>query len=334
MAGNSWAAIIFETNFDSHADWNTSDQYDGDECSVLGHSNSANLCNSSYYPTDWEAFRSVSCYPHAQPNVSISSLPSSLADHTTGTTSGKAMIEYDESYPACGAPWPGDGLLVKYFGGNTYPELYVQFWMRTQPSWQWKNSSNTCGVGEGQVKFFRAGYWAGLSSSQQNIFYIPDSHPQMFIDLAKPGGNDGIAHAYRCDPGDYYCTAVGSGSYEYNDYQYSTATYMDSNWHLIKYHLKLNSAGTKNGIMDIYQDGNLVYTHHDVLWKENGSTVPGFSHVMFGGNSCNQWSTQGVQWYSIDDIAISTTDIADNYIPGGGSSDTTAPAAPSGLSVY
>ena len=322
-----WAAVLFETNFDAHADWNTNGQNEGKECSVRGYSNSANLCNAGDYPADWEAFRSMP-YNSGSPMVSIGRLPGSLTDHT-GTGTGKAGVFYNQSDPDFGGGWPGDAILVKHFGDNTYPELYVQFWMRTQPGWHWAAHGST--VGNPQIKFWRVGDWRGLSSTNQNIFYIPDSHPQQFMDLARPG-SDGIAHAYRCDPNDYYCTNV-SNTVQKMDYQYATATWSDGNWHRFKYHIKLNTAGSYNGVMEMWQDGNLVYQHTDVMWKESGSTAPGFTHVMFGGNSDNPWANPGEQWYAMDDIVISTTDIPDNYIPGGGQAETTAPAAPRNLSI-
>ena len=69
------------------------------------------------------------------------------------------------------------------------------------------------------------------------------------------------------------------------------------------------------------------------MWKESGSTAPGFTHVMFGGNSDNPWANPGEQWYAIDDIVISTTDIPDNYIPGAGQPDTIPPATPKNLTI-
>ena len=323
----SWTAVIFETNFDAHADWNTNGQYEGEECSIRGYSNSANLCNAADYPADWEAFRSMP-YNSGSPMVSIRRLPGSLADHT-GTGTGKAAVFYNQSDPDFGGGWPGDAVLVKHFAGSAYPELYVQFWMRTQAGWHWAAHGST--VGNPQIKFWRVGYWRGLSSTQQNIFYIPDSHPQMFMDIAHPG-SDGIAHAYRCDPDDYYCTNV-SNAYEKMDYQYATATWSDGNWHRFKLHIKLNTAGSYNGVMEMWQDGSRVYQHTDAMWKESGSTAPGFTHVMFGGNSDNPWANPGEQWYAMDDIVISTTDIPDNYIPGGEQPDTIPPAAPKTLTI-
>ena len=328
-AKNSPAAVIFETNFDAHADWNTNGQYDGEECSVRGYSNSANLCNAGDYPADWEAFRSVPFNP-GSPMVSIRRLPESLADHT-GTGTGKAAVFYNHADPDFGGGWPGDALLVKHFGGNTYPELYVQLWIRTQAGWHWAAVGST--VGTPEFKFWRVGYWRGLSSANQNIFYIADSHPGMIMMMNHSGTNgDGITHAYRCDPNDYYCENI-SNSYQKMDYPYATATWSDGNWHRFKYHIKLNTAGSYNGVMEVWQDGNLVYQHTDVMWKESGSTAPGFTHVMFGGNSDNPWANPGEQWYAVDDIVISTTDIPDNYIPGGGQAETTAPATPRNLTI-
>jgi hypothetical protein len=331
---SSWAAVIFETNFDSDPEWNAIGQYEGNECSPRGHSSSANICIAETYPTNWEGYRTVPCYSHSEPQASIRRPPGNLADHT-GSGIGKSYIVYNESYPACGAPWPGDSILVKFFGENTYSDLYTQFWMRTQPGWQWKTSGQDCGNSSGTTKFFRTGYWAGLDSSSQNIFQMGDISPMMLMDLESVSSADGISHAYRCDPSaNRYCENTAN-AYEHVDYPYPIggAVYSDGNWHRMKFHFRLNTIGSYDGITDMWIDGQLVYSHHDVVLLEVGSTITGFNTVMFGGNSCNQWSVQGVQWYAIDDIVVSTSDIVDDYIPGGAGSDVTVPDSPRGLTI-
>ena len=351
------AGVIFETNFDSDPNWNMDGSKDNiyDGCSPVSISNSTNTCGTDY-PTNWDGWRSVANnvtnagtynYSATMPILRIGALPSSQTDHTGG---GKAMIVTNMSYnhppgltgpsdPGYGVPWPGDGLLIKKFT-STYPELYVQLWVRTQPGWHWNtNTSNSGGTSWGEFKFFRTTYWnPAASGSQANIFIqSPDQAPIMFTDMAHDSGSnqDGLAPAYRCSnttttnrTSDFYCgnIATGSNAYQANDYTYSDSyTISDGGWHRMKYHMKLNTAGSNNGVYEVWKDGHKIQDHQDVIWKETGSNIPGFNTVWFGGNSSNSWApTGGSQWYAIDDIVVSDADIADGYVPGG-VSDTTAP---------
>ena len=65
------------------------------------------------------------------------------------------------------------------------PNFTCNFGCARKPGWHWAAHGST--VGNPQIKFWRVGDWRGLSSTNQNIFYIPDSHPQQFMDLAHPG---------------------------------------------------------------------------------------------------------------------------------------------------
>jgi hypothetical protein len=341
LAKQTFAAVVFESNFDSNADWNVSRENDSStsdyyECGMVGYD--TNTCRTGDYPTDWNTFRSASnlggSYSGLHPKASIQRPPGPLADHT-GTGTGKALIVYNESYPASGAPWPGDGILGKHFGSTSYQELYIQLWVKFQPSWQWAENGSSGGMANPTLKFFRVGHDAG----GDNLYNMGSHHPWMIFDWMNfyPSSN-GYSISYRCDPSDYYCESFMSSShpnyYQYNDTPFSAGyTFSDASWHRVAYHIKMNTAGNSDGIMNVSLDGHEIYSKTNVQWLESGSAVPGFNVVLFGGNSVNPYVAQGEQWYSFDDITVSTTAIANDYIPGGGTADTTAPAAPTGLAV-
>ena len=335
-AKSSHAAVIFETNFDNIADWNTSGQYEGNECSVRGYSDPANTCAATKYPGYdaqnypigfFNAFRSMPYLSSSNPIASIRRLPGQLADHT-GTGTGKAFIVYNHSNKTVPGYWAGDGIIGNFFPGNSYPELYVQLWIGAQANWAWGARDSEV---INQVKMFRVfNYHSGTSGP--NIFQGFSSGylgPIILFD----GIDVGYAMAYRCDPiaSDYYCT--NAPAYEQNDYQTSWGyNLFDGAWHRLSMRLKMNTIGSRNGIFELYFDGNQILNKTDVVWVENGSTHTGWNGFMIGGNSDNAFNGTD-QWYAVDDFVVSTTAIPADYVPGGGQADTTPPSPPRGLTV-
>jgi len=339
----SAAAVIFEDNFDSQPDWNVNKQYEGSECSPIGYSGAGNICSTGAYPPGWTHFRSMpgsSSFVH--PVISIGRLPNNLPDHTTG--SGKAIIIYNESNSYNPGYWAGDGNIGKYFGPSAdYPELYVRMWIRTQSGWQSMDSA--------QSKVFRVTHWRAT----ENIMQVANEHtPIYFWDWGQWGGKATYIPAYRCEAmpyltgsgvvgrsSDYYCGGLDSAhDYEKNDIQTiwgsgaPSTKFADGTWHRYDFHLKMNDIGSANGLLEWWYDGTLVQSITNVIWKEpSASASIGWNNVWLGGNSNNAFGSYSEQWYAIDDVVVSTTPILDNYVIGGGTTNTTPPTAPTGLRI-
>jgi chitinase len=303
------AEVILEDSFDTHADWNLSGQHEGSECSV-------GSCAANTYPAGWNYYRTVPGATGLNPVLSIGRLPGNMADHT-GTGTGKALIVRSESVP--GANWPGDAILGKYFGASAnYQELYIRFWIRTQPNWQF-----TAG---GLVKVFRSANWRATD----NIFqWANESTPIMFFDFAIYSGKANYAPSYRCDQlpydsssgrsSDYYCLRNDqptNGVGQIWTGTPPTSGYADTNWHRYDFYIKMNTIGSANGIYRFSYDGTVLYNVTNVVWKEsNSSAIKGWNAIALGGNSDNTWSaTAADQWYAIDDLVVSTTPIPGNYV--------------------
>jgi len=62
---------------------------------------------------------------------------------------------------------------------------------------------------------------------------------------------------------------------------------------------------------------------NNIAWRQSGTDVTGWNSVNLGGNTGGNAQEK---WVAFDDLVVSTTDIADDYTPGG-SSDTTPPIA-------
>ena len=333
-----FANVIFETNFDSNADWNTSGQYEGNEC--------ADPCTTA--PTNWTNYRVVDgsgTWPN--PVGSIQRLPGLLADHT-GTDNGKAFVVYNESHS--NDNWPGDAILMNHFGAQ-YKELYLRAWIRTQAGWQ--------ATGSALSKILRLQYYDESKNGPGYNFANFDAGsnaPTALLELGTMGDTaqhpdaSAYAMAHRCLPAatlngldQYYCEATGPLFQQTDTSSYintstfpsitGTGSWADAQWHELEMHVVMNDPGASNGTYELFFDGNKVDGSHTgtVQWVSPGYSVPGWNVVAIGGNSDNSFAgtsnQQGSQWYAIDDVVVSTTPIID------GASDLVAPAAPSGLSV-
>jgi hypothetical protein len=288
--------VIFQESFDSQADWNANGSKDGVECT--------NPCSDA--PANWTNYRIMpGSGTWTNPVGSIRRLPGNLPDHNS--SSGKAFIVYNQSHP--GDNWPGDAILSKTLSQD-YPELYIRLYMRTQPGWQW--------VAGAQSKFVRALHYDGSGNIFQ-FFSGGNSCPIFVWDLAASSSASQYLTAYRCDPqsSNYYCTGSGVPSFQLNDIFYtwsgsraptSAGMYADTNWHRYELHVKMNTIGSNNGVMEWWWDGTLMESRTNVQWKASGSSSGiGWNTVSIGGNSNNSFSQKGDQWYAIDDISISTS---------------------------
>lgn len=332
----AYAGVVLEENFDAQANWNANNQYEDVESQPLDPN----------APPNWTFFRNMPGAAGFSPVVSINQIPNGSADKTGN---GKAMIKYNESYP--NANYPGDGILGKYWPTENFKEIYVRFWMKTQPGWQTAAGHSS--------KIFRLFHFdGGAGDNIFNFFSSGNSAPIYIYCLASASsGSSGPNKAeymslYRVDPQESnYYPPSSAPWYEQVDYYFGwngkvgsslsnttwspwvnatdPGVYADGNWHRFDFHLKLNDIGSANGIMEYTYDGVLKESHNDVVWKMSGSSASiGWNAVGFGGNSDNTYSsTPAEEWYAIDDIVVSTTPIPEDYAIGGGPiADVAAPS--------
>jgi hypothetical protein len=126
-------------------------------------------------------------------------------------------------------------------------------------------------------------------------------------------GNNYYSSNYYCNR-DHptYTTGVpfvNSSKVADNSFQHTLG---DGNWHTLLVHSKINSAiGVADGIYELFEDGNLLLSQGNMEYVAAGGTPGiGWNAVSFGGNSYNLFSdpaNKAEQWYTFDDIVISTT---------------------------
>ena len=109
----------------------------------------------------------------------------------------------------------------------------------------------------------------------------------------------------------------------------SSQTFQLNRWYWFEFHVRLNTVGQANGLLEAWVDNKLVMSHNNVTYRTYNSTWGNFSHATVWGGGGGTISQQ--QYFWVDHTVISTTRIG---MPGGGpAGDSTAPTSPSGIAV-
>ncbi|EKE02437.1 MAG: fibronectin type III protein [uncultured bacterium] len=390
------AAILFEDNFDSHADWSPktvgsiNDNFPGSTASYDFNSSS----DAYGTPANWSYFRATGIWwsPNYQETIQINN----TAGHGIGSADGvgKSFLVYNEAHiGSSGDGWGADGILSKLFPQD-YPEIYARIWLRTQSGWKWDDNDDT------MIKMFRIKHFDRSGSIYLN-FSGGNNAPVYLWDF-KHSNTWGTrwVNTLLCDPQAtvYNCSnngVPGDGLFVAGDMNVepnAPGVLADGVWHKLDFHVKMNTYNSNDSIWNsdgVYQfsyDGVMKENYSNLQWKRTGSTEDvGWNAVDLGGNAFNNyndtwldnysylvgdtvifnsynwvalqdhlstktgtsnrpgfgstayWQNTGLisgqkeQWYAIDDVVVSTTEIPLDYEIG--NSDATAPAAPSGLNV-
>jgi hypothetical protein len=125
--------------------------------------------------------------------------------------------------------------------------------------------------------------------------------------LTSPPSNPSVYNSLAYFPND--CNYNGTGVNCLNP--------TDGNWHCFEGRWKLNTNGNSDGILQFWFDGVLMNDAHNIPWVmgENPANRP-FNRIQIGGNSVIEFnSVNGEQWYSVDDIVVSTERIGCEPVP-------------------
>lgn len=326
VASPAIAEVVFDDNFDTQADWTASVEECGLGCSDP--------------PANWTFYRSTGSWESdtgGEDTISISS-----ANARDG--SGKALTVWNESRPGQSG-WGADGM-VSVLLDNDYTDLYIQVWIKYDPSWQ------AAAPADMMIKTFRVMHY-DRSGNPFQFFTSGNSCPIYLYDL-KNSNTYGtrLMSSFRCDmqESDYYC---GNNDYMIEETDFEGSLYedfyeprigdpgsyndngmpADGDWHKYVWHIKMNSyagSGSWNtdGVLQLWIDDQLQTDISHMRWIESGtdSTI-GWNLVGLGGNAYNEYSAEenkDEQWYAMDDFVVSTTPIASDYVIGS-STDTIVP---------
>lgn len=328
LASTAQAAVVFETNFDSVPTWNPT-AYDA--CfQNTGIEGAPNDCTVGPWTGDWVDGNTIwndyrvltpNCgsifAPHIGSAADITAIKAG-ANFTPYGGTGKSYVHFYEPCMSGSGGWGSDGLLSVYFGKTGgYSELYVQMMVKFQPGFIWSNGNEQKFM---HITHFNEHVDSGVLQAFQ-FFSSGDGNC--------PNGPDFCSTFYKYNasypnPQPKMDSVRSDCSYVITDPVYPSVNVMDGNWHSIKYYLKLNTAANQsNGIERTYIDGVLVTEQTNIPWtKSNTPTAAdyGFNRIIIGGNTDNvAWGTTGQsQWFAVDNLVVSTTDIATDYVPGGG----------------
>lgn len=313
-----YGAVLFETNFDDGSDW-THTQPTG----------AAQTCLSSCgMPDGLAAYLDGMSYCGGAGNnnfyIDTGSGAGSSGHGGTSCYSGEKCATFWMEGCQPSLFEDSDGNLGVWLDQD-YFELYIGFRIRFQQTFSMTDDKqmkimhiqhNTVGSGTP---------WSYNDSDQRN-------RPYMILDFYRYGTNAYFAIHPRCVESR---TCDGTPGYnpefnsDFDGYVLGTPTnvFNSNNWHHVELHIVVNSGSidnwTANGSYALYYDGVLKGTWSSVVMNDNGSGLArrGYNFISIGGN--NNLGVTPEQWYSIDDLVISTTRIGTDYVVGSGTADTT-----------
>ena len=109
----------------------------------------------------------------------------------------------------------------------------------------------------------------------------------------------------------------------------SSQTFQLNRWYWFEFHVRLNTLGKPDGLLEAWVDDKLVMRHTDVTYRTYNSVWGNFQHAAVWGGGGGTISQQ--QYFWVDHTVISTTRIGS---PGGTSAgDTTSPSVPTGITA-
>lgn len=349
----SIAQIIFKENFDNIPDWKGMKAFANDVPCVEGVK--ATYCTIPNWDgwtnnEAWNPYDNVFPIAESRPGLEISSF------NYYGLSGKSLTITNEQHNGSDSSGWGSDTTLRKVFPAH-YQELYFQFRIKYQPNFIWRFSADN----SHSIKTFRFFNWDGTGEVPNS--YGTGAHlitPGNFIDVGQGYYGYGLANNFRCSPQatNYDCSGIAPNAntrYEakaalfkssdpthtiYNPtYGMSndgmSKTIADGTWHKVTLHSKMNtftgSTPNADGVMEIWYDDILVFSHSDYIFANVGSTAAdksGWNMIVVGGNNYTDFpqkaggtiSTQRAggldthttvyeAWYAIDDIVVSTMPI-------------------------
>ena len=219
--------------------------------------------------------------------------------YPNGDTSKGEQITSLADYPGGGGGqrhWIGDGVNNTSGGTRIVFPRTPEFWLRAY------------------VRYERGFSWDPNDSINHKMFYP---------EIVNVPGRGNLWFAFG-----FVDNVFGMQSYGPNPKSSRTWTSIfgqpsDESWHVLEWHMKVDTNGA-DGIAEGWVDGDLEFRRTDIDF----GTHSGWASVSIGENHRSPLNGR-IMYFDIDDIAIRTT----GPIGPVGPPDTTAPAAPSNLSV-
>jgi hypothetical protein len=359
MAKSSKAAVLFEENFNSQPNWTVQQSSNQSSTAI---SPDASVPSGFYdYRSDPSLFGEDPVIGDGigQNNLNIDSL-----DAYGGTGKSYRVVDESADDTWCGPNvWCNDSLLgISLVGTNWtqgYDEVFIRYDVKFQDGFQWRVSDTDP---YSSIKFLHASHYDGTEFRRWS-FHNDYNAPSFVTNLSVSSNpyNNRVQYGYggRCyDAGGGY-DAVRSWAYtdgSGQDVQNGGCVWnapgciRDDTWFRFEYRLKMNSSpSATDGIAKVWLDGVLIVDENNLNWTTSDPATRRWNSVWIGGNTWNNWTARAnmaEQYRAFDNFVVYTPLVAgdplwsaspqdgrlpQNYAISG--TDTTAPSAPTGLSV-
>lgn len=218
-------------------------------------------------------------------------------DNTTNTPSGGGALRFMYQAGTYTTSTSGGTATYQTFGRT---DLYVGHWMK------WSSPFNWNPVGTKIDYLF-------LSDTNAN------GNRDNFLFMVQNGGNTlTFTQQLFASPGT-----------QNRNTNISNQTFQLNRWYWFEFHVRINTVGKADGLLEVWVDNKLVMQHNDVTYRTYNSSWGNFNHGPVWGGGGGTISQQ--QYFWVDHTVISTTRIGS---PGGETtSDTNPPSIPVGVTV-
>lgn len=278
---------------------------------------------------------------------------------------GKSFVAWRESYNPGWKQWNSDGILAKYFESG-FEQLYVSFYIRFGENWTPSGTSKLFRIyswnADGSpFQFFRDGN-AGpifIWDYSRNNYGIRNVHayrggphgenyqmdnsdipglPRNLVNLGDASYNfTEDTRGMSSDGSDPEIADLSSGGLISDDMS-QTVTHeqifgSSDNWTKVAFFVKMNSSpGANDGVLIQWINDEKIFVNRNINWvgENSGNIMVDWNVVAIGGNDFFREypnSERREEWYSIDDLFISTE------IPDDAGDSLAAPNPPTGLGV-
>lgn len=355
----SHAEVIFSENFDDQPDWDAMT----DPNPSTEHERSA--AKGDLIPEGWDLVRSESKWAPSRGEMDrheafeIKAADSAKAHGGTG----KAMVNWRDSYDPGWKRWNSDGILLKKIGDQN--QVYVEFYVAFSP----EIYATYAAGGLGTSKIFRIYGFTGDWSDPFNYFagathpslswaidgspakyglrnkistYGMNNDPLNYPDI--PGSSHGGDHSLSYQSS---LSGMGPGGTDAKLTDKQNGGFITSGgasmekvfgppgtYTKVAFFVKLNSEkGAHDGVLTQWIDDTQIL-HTDTLnWVPTNKNGIAWNVMGLGGNDFFQaYSNEDrhEEWYAIDDVKVLTKIPNDLQ---GGSKNNSAPSPPSGINV-
>lgn len=293
------SGVIFSDNFDSSPDWQSNQTVNksagGNDISVIG--------SEGNVPKGWHGYRAASSvFTNNRGHDTF------VLDSSGAMGDGKGITYAIESSGPDLGRWAG-GSLDLWLGKDGYNEIYIRFYLKYHPDWDWGGPTNT--NKHAYQKLLR------ISSYPDIEDYNSKYHPHYYggSGFNMPVWFPDFYYNYQNPP--YGFTFLNEQVRQAPDYGMDIGTVQpnalwptDGDWHCYELHVKMNSAeGVADGIRAMYIDGLKVFEKTDTVWKKAGSHSRGWNWLMFLDNATvngRNISENHEQLVYFDNVVVST----------------------------